>query len=134
MSSMNAYHNEQGASKLTVLIFGSLAAAIVYLSYLTIPIYYAFYELENQMYALAKKGQVLSNDEIRRRLANDIKKLKIPALPEDIKIVRGDRDMQIALSYDEPLIVGYGETSYKLHTFEFVAFVKEPFVGTRSGR
>ncbi len=109
----------RGASTLTWMIFALVLGAIVYLLSKILPIYYSYYELENQMRAMIRVADQNTDEQIRKMLGDQMKVLKIPAEIEDVKIQRGSRTMLIELSYTEWLEVPLGSTYYELWEFDF---------------
>lgn len=122
-----AYHAERGASTLTTIIFGAIFIAIVYSGYKIIPFFYCYFELENQMYAVARIASTATDTEIRKKLIYHIKKLEIPVDPEKLNINRDGETITISLPYEEIFYISMGEKDYDIHTFKFIARVSEKY-------
>ena len=122
---------ESGASRITVLIFGSLVFAVLYLGYATLPKFYRYYEVHGQAEGMASRAGIIEDKDIRRRLAREIKRYDIPVDPEAIEILRGENSMEINLQYEDTLWIPWFDGEIELHTFEFNIHVKESFTGRR---
>lgn len=113
--------------KLTLLFFGALVFVICYAGYRILPIYYYYYDTVNQMHMVIRVASLEEDGEIRRRLLYYIKKYRIPASENALKIERGDKTMRISLSYQVPLDIEFRGKSYHIHTFKFNAVVNGKF-------
>lgn len=116
--------SQSGIGKLTLLVFGALAAAVVYAGYHILPFYYCYYEISNQFEQIIRVASTEKDDEIRRRLMYHIKKLELPVEPGDLKIERDGRRMRISLPYQEVFYVSWGGKDYDIHTFDFHAYAE----------
>ena len=116
-----------GASKLTLLIFGTIIAAVVYSAFQILPFYYSYFELLNQMEAHTRIASTESDEEIRKRLWYHIKKLEIPCDPEDLKITRADGKMKISMQYKEEYYLTWEGKDYTIHIFDFDATVERTY-------
>jgi hypothetical protein len=119
--SLSLTQTQRGASKLTLLVFGTLFGALVYAAYNIIPFYYYYFDLKNQFKQVIKVASVDTDEEIRRKLMVFIKQYEIPVDPEDLRIERSDDTMKISLKYKEVFYVTYGGKDYTIHTFNFDA-------------
>ena len=118
---------ELGIGKITVLVFGTIASALIYSGYCIFPFYYYYLELQNHMEQVIGVASTDTDQEIRQKLLYQIKKMQIPANPEDLKIERGDRTMKISLPYDEVFYITWRGKDYDLYTFNFVAAAEGRF-------
>ena len=112
---------EQGASKLTVLVFTLIIGGIVWAGFQVLPFFYYYYELENQMDALARVADEYTDLEIRKKLMATIKELELPVEPEDLKISRYDGKIFINLAYTEVFYVKLGDREFTIREFPFEA-------------
>lgn len=134
---MNAHHyirdrtsRQHGVSKITVLIFGGLLAAAVFSAYRIIPFYYYYYELENQMRALTRVASTHTDLELRKRITRHMRKMQIPADPEDVKIERDGDRIRMKLKYKEVFYVTLWDKDYDLYEFDFAVNIDEPIHGS----
>lgn len=118
----NPAMDSRGAGSLTMLFFGLLTALAVYSSYRIIPFYYYFYELQQQMEAVILVGDQLSDAGMRRRLVEAAETMEIAADPEDLRIERNGREIEIVWPYEEVFDLSWGETRYEIHVFQFEAY------------
>ncbi len=118
---------ERGLGKLTILVFGTIAAVVGYCAYHIIPFFYYFYELRSHMEQVIKVADVENDTEIRRRLMYHIKKYELPAEPESLVIERDGRHMKISLPYDEIFYVTWQGKDYDLYVFHFHAYAEGNF-------
>lgn len=123
MQHLNTHLKRQsGIGKLTGLVFGTIAVAILYSAYHIIPFYYYYYELQNQFEAHAKAANVYTNKQLREKLMYHINKMEIPIdKPEDLRIDRTADGTRISLAYTEIFYVSWQGKDYDLHKFDFIA-------------
>lgn len=112
---------DRGASKLTLLVFGVVAAVILYCGFRIVPFYYYFYEIQNQMDQVVRVATTYSDSEIRSKLMSHIKKLELPVDEKDLKISRTREQIFISLEYSEVFYITFRGKDYDLHTFDFFA-------------
>ena len=120
-------NGESGASRLTLLVFGTILGTLIYSGYCVIPFFYDYFELQNQMTSLVAVSDTLNDDQLRRRIGAVIKEFEIPADPKDIKIDRGDHHIRLSLEYDEVFYISFRDKDYDLHVFHFQAVGEGPF-------
>jgi hypothetical protein len=125
--SSHPIQTQRGASKLTLLVFGTLFGAAVFAAYHILPFYYYYYDLKNQFKQVIKVASVDTDEEIRRKLMVFIKQYEMPVDPEDLRIERSDDTMKISLKYTEVFYVTFGGKDYTIHTFNFDATTKGKF-------
>lgn len=113
--------SQHGAGKLTLFVFGAIIAAVLYTAYHVLPFYYYYYELKNHMAEAIRVASVYTDEELRKKIAYQIKWMEIPADPAELEIVRMGGTMRISLSYDEVFYARWMGTDYELHTFHFEA-------------
>jgi hypothetical protein len=118
---------ERGLGKLTLLVFGTIIGVVLYSAYNIIPFYYYYYELMNQMRSVIRVASTEDDATIRERLWYHIRKMGLPAQPEDLIIERYHETMRIALDYEEVFYVSWGDKDYTIYQFPFHAEVEESF-------
>ncbi|HMO18664.1 MAG TPA: DUF4845 domain-containing protein [Oligoflexia bacterium] len=111
----------RGISTLGTLILLFILVSCVFSAFQIIPFYYSFYEIQGLMQAQADKAQVINDTEMRRTLSREMKKLNIPADPEeDLKINRYSGKIVLELSYEEVFFVDFGGGyDFDIWTFKF---------------
>lgn len=119
--------NNAGVSKITVIVFGTLAAAVGYAGYCILPFYYCYYEMQNQMEQAIRVASTYTDSELRDKLVYHIKKLELPVSPEALKIEREPGFMRISLPYEEVFYITWKDKDYDLHTFQFNAYAEGAF-------
>ncbi len=114
-------YRDRGITSLGTLIFILIIAILVFLGSQIIPFYYSYYEIQGLMQAQADKASELSDKEILQNIRQAIKRLNIPADPEeDLRLNRFNGKVVIDLSYQEVLYVDFGnDFDYDLWTFHF---------------
>lgn len=115
---------ERGASKLTLIVFGSILIAAIYCAWRIAPFYYYFYEMQNQMQAAIRVASIESDQEIRKKLVRQMKTLDLPADPEKLMISRDAGVMTIDLKYKEVFDIEFNGKVYTIHVFPFHAHAK----------
>jgi hypothetical protein len=118
-------NSEGGASQLTLIFFGLLTIATLYLVAQVGPALYRYYELESQAEAMARRATIVSDAEILRRLTELIVKHDLPADPSDINIYRAPNEMEITLDYKSPITIPWIGGEREIYTFEFHLKVHE---------
>lgn len=119
--------SNKGASNLGILLFILFVLAGVYVCSQVFPFYYSYYELKGLMESQAEKGGELKDGDIKRVITRAIKKLEIPADPEELKINRFSGKIIIELKYSEMLYVDFGEGyDYDLWEFHFEPRAEKP--------
>ena len=119
--------SQLGASRITLIVFGALFGAIAFAVYNIAPFYYYYFELHNQMSAIIPRGDILKDEEIRKRLAKVIKDLDIPAEPQDMIIDRRDRHIKLSISYTEVFYIKLGKRVIDIRDFPFSVQVEGEF-------
>ena len=119
------YQNQKGAGKYTLIFFVVLVSSVVYVAFKVIPFYYYHYELVNQFESIIRVASTETDQEIRKRLWEQIRFMQIPNVkPEDLKISREGGIMRISLKYKEVLYVTWQGKYYDLHVFDFHAYAQ----------
>lgn len=119
--------NNRGIGKLTLLVFGLLLAAIVYSAYRILPFYYYYFELVNHMEQVIKVASTETDQELRKKIVYHMKKMQIPASPEELKIVRDGNHMLISLKYEEIFYLTFRGKDYDIYKFKFDARAEGDF-------
>jgi hypothetical protein len=119
--------HDSGIGKLTLIIFGTLTASIIYSGYCIIPFYYSYYEICNQFEAAIKVASTETDEEIRKKLLYHIKQQQIPVAPEELSIIRSGTRMRIRLPYKEIFYIKFKNKYYDIYTFNFDADVERDF-------
>jgi len=117
----------RGASAITTIVFGAITIVVVYSAYHILPFYYYYFEVVNQMESVIRVASTNTDQEIRRKLDYHIRKMGIPAKPEDLRISRQGNHMQIRLPYREVFAVNFGDKEHVIHVFDFVAEAEGQF-------
>lgn len=119
--------NEKGNAYLGYLLFLLIVLCTVYLGSQVIQFYYYSWEIEGAMEAQAAKASVFRDDEIRKTLLKEIKKLELPINDErDLKINRTANKIIIDLEYEEVLYLELGEYwSKDIWVFQFNPHVEK---------
>ena len=73
------------------------------------------------MEAACRVASEYNDKEIRTKLQYHIKKMQIPARPEDLKIYRGGGKISISLPYREVFYVSWKGKDYDIYVFNFNA-------------
>ncbi|MBX7145485.1 MAG: hypothetical protein K1X79_13630 [Oligoflexia bacterium] len=115
---------QSGLGRLTLLVFGTIIAVVVYCGYCILPFYYCYFEITNQMEQVIKVASTYTDKEIREKLLYHIKKLELPVEPDDLRIERDAGTMRISLPYREIFYVTWKGKDYDIHTFEFHAYAE----------
>jgi hypothetical protein len=110
---------EAGIGKLTLLVFGTIAGALIYSAFKIIPFYYYFYELRNHAESIARVSDELTEEEIRNKMLTRMKELGIPAKPEDLRVGRYMSQLEISLEYREEFYIRFKDKDYVLKVFPF---------------
>ena len=118
---------EHGIGKLTLLVFGVLAGALLYSAYHILPFYYYYLELQSHMEQAIKVADVDTDEEIRKKLIYQIRWMNIPADEKKLRIERGDHFMRISLPYEEIFYVPWQGEDRDLYVFKFVAKAEGKF-------
>lgn len=112
---------ERGAGCLTVLVFGAIVGVAVFVGYRVVPIFYRYYDLQNQFAGAIRSADVESDSKIRRRLRRQIEEMGIPADPDRLVIDRGAGMMRIHLRYTEVLSLPWLDGEREVYHFHFNA-------------
>lgn len=116
----NFFENKsRGASKLTIIVFSILFGCLGYAGYQIIPFYLSYFELVNQMEALARVSDSMTDDQIKRKLSLQIRQLNIPATIDDVYFSRGGDGVSMSMRYSEVFYVNFFGKEYDIHTFKF---------------
>ncbi|MCC6220319.1 MAG: DUF4845 domain-containing protein [Deltaproteobacteria bacterium] len=110
-----------GIGRLSILLIILLVVSSVYVGNQVIPFYYYYHEISGLMENQAAKASIFSDEQIRKTLMKQIKKLELPiGEEEDLKINRFDGKILIELEYEEVLYLDLGEDRvYDLYVFKF---------------
>lgn len=115
----NSYKLESGVSNLTILVFGTLAAIVIFVGFRIIPFYYYYYELRGQIHSVSRVASEHSDKELRRRILAKIKELDIPANPDSLIINRYDNSIRVMLEYNEEFYLTYNGKDHTIKIFPF---------------
>lgn len=113
--------NESAASRLTLIIFGLIFGSAFYAAYSIIPFFYYYYDLQNQMEAMARLAGEFSDKEIREKLKYHMKKMDIPADISDVIITRDSGVIKISLDYLEVFEITLLDKDYTIYEFPLQA-------------
>ncbi|MGI6524196.1 MAG: hypothetical protein ACOX2O_02740 [Bdellovibrionota bacterium] len=111
--------NDSGIGKLTLLVFGVIIAATLFIANQVVPIWYYHLELANQMEQLARVGSNFSDREIRSKLRTHLRNGDIPATENDLVIRRYGDDVTLSLKYEEGVFIPWRGEEHEVHTFKF---------------
>ncbi|MBN8548884.1 MAG: hypothetical protein J0M12_06180 [Deltaproteobacteria bacterium] len=119
-----ALATQRGIGKITLLVFGTILAALVYSGYKILPFYYCYFEITNQFEQVIRVASEYNDREIREKLWYHIKKLELPVEPDDLKIQREAGKMRISMPYEEIFYVTWQGKDYDIYKFEFQAYAE----------
>ena len=123
----NCTQSQKGANNIGILLFILFILSGVYVCSQVFPFYYSYYELKGLMESQAEKANEFKDGDIKRVLTRAIKKLDIPADPEELKINRFSGKIIIELKYSEVLFVDFGGGyDYDLWEFNFQPRAEKP--------
>lgn len=115
-----------GAGKLTLLVFGTLVAIALIVSYHVLPFYYDYFELESQMDALVRVAGQHTDLELRDKLRQHLRRTELPFTIDDVRIDRSAGTIRMSVKYQELFYLTIGGQDYDLHTFDFHASAEGP--------
>lgn len=113
---------ERGASKLTLVVFLSIAYVAVVLAYQAILFFYSFNDVQNEMQAICRVAGELKREEMVYRLRFKIAENNLPVKIEDLRINFDGRNAEISLEYSEQLVLELFGRRFLIHTFPFLAY------------
>jgi hypothetical protein len=116
---------ERGASKTAIVFLLTVVGLLVHVGFKLFPIYYSYFELHNQMGSLIRVADELKDSEIRKRIEEQLKSLKIPADISDVRIERRAQTMLLSLDYIEILTLGFGDYKFDVWRFNFLCEVED---------
>lgn len=116
---------QKGASKTAIVFLLAVIGLFVHVGFRLCPIYYSYFELHNQMSSLIRVADELKDSEIRRRIEEQLKSLKIPADISDVRIERRAQTMLLSLDYVEILTLGFGDYKFDVWKFNFLCKVED---------
>ncbi len=111
--------NMKGASRLTILVFCGIFVALLYVAYNIIPIFYSYYELQNQFDQLAKVASTMTDRELQSKIRSYLRQTNVPAEVGDVAVTRVGDDISLKLDYQEDFYITFRDKEYVLHTFDF---------------
>ena len=77
------------------------------------------------MGSLIRVADELKDSEIRKRIEEQLKSLKIPADISDVRIERRAQTMLLSLDYIEILTLGFGDYKFDVWRFNFLCEVED---------
>ena len=117
-----------GVGKLTVFVFGTITAVVLFAGYNIFPFYYYYFEIENQFRAAIRVASTESDQVIRQKLMYHIKKMQLPVESDDLVIERlGGNRMRIYMAWTEVFYISYQGKEHDIWEFDFVADVEDKF-------
>ena len=126
----NKGRDERGVGSLTLLVFGLIFAAIVYVGFEVLPFFYYYYDLQNQMESMVRVASEENDETIRKRLLYYIHKYQMPVRDEQLRVYRSGGKIYLDLEYREVFYVSFKGKDYNLRVFPFHAHA-EGVVETR---
>lgn len=118
---------EVGIGKITLLVFGTMLAVVLYCAFNILPFFYYYYQIQSDFESAIKVAGVATDRELRYRLMQEIKHMELPVEPDDLVIIRDGHHMKISLAYQEIFYITYKDKDYDLYTFDFVAEAEGDF-------
>jgi hypothetical protein len=112
---------EAGAGRLTVLVFGALVTALIFVGYQVIPFYYYYFEFKNQLQGLVSGADRHNDVAMRSKVVRIMEQLEIPATEREVQIDRRDGSLGITVPYTEILYFSFRGKDYDLYEFRFRA-------------
>lgn len=119
--------SQSGVGKITLFVFGTILAVLVYCGYRILPFYYCYFEITNQFEQVIRVAGEYNDKEIREKLWYHIKKLELPVEPDDLKIQREAGVMKISMKYQEVFYITWDGKDYDIHKFDFQAYAEGTF-------
>ena len=116
--------NNKGYTRLVNAMLICLALVVAFILYKVIPFYYYYFEIKNQMVAISNLASTQTDSEIKEKIYEQIKFLKIPATKDDIDVQRTSHKIKITLKYNEILYITINNKDYDLYVFNFLAKVE----------
>ncbi|HMO02727.1 MAG TPA: hypothetical protein PKD37_07045 [Oligoflexia bacterium] len=110
-----------GLGSLATFILFVVVGSCVYLGYKIIPIFYNYYELQNQMDQMVRTADVLSNNEILTRIKKIVQEYNIPVKEENITVDRSHDRIILKAAWSDDLAISWKDKEYLLQTFYFEA-------------
>jgi hypothetical protein len=120
----SAARQARGVGRLTLLVFGSMLAVLIFCAYHILPFYYCYFELQEQFHTLLTVANVHTDRELRDKIKAHMKRMEIPADVSDVQIVRGARKISMSLDYQELFFLRFRGKEYELHTFKFRVYAE----------
>ena len=112
---------ERGVGKITLVVFGSILAVLIFCAYHILPFYYYYFELQEHFHSLARVAGVNTDRELRMKIRDYLRRMDIPASVNEVVIERRAGSIRIELRYKEVFFVEFRGKEYDLHTFNFHA-------------
>jgi len=109
----------QGAAKITLMVFGTILAVAIFCAYHILPFYYYYFELQEHFHSLVRVASVHTDQELRVKIRDYLRRMDIPAVVDDVKIERAAGRILIELRYEEVFFVTFRGEEHDLHTFKF---------------
>ncbi|MBL7662947.1 hypothetical protein JNK13_09375 [bacterium] len=113
--------NTHGGVSIGLVLWGLLAAALIYIGFRVFPIYDRYWEVEGLMIAQARKADEFTDSEIRKNVSERIVELGIPiAKPKEaLRINRSYNNIKLSLKYEEIFDIQVGQHYQVLYVFPF---------------
>ena len=91
----------RGRARLKALIWTAILVAGIYAGYKIVPVYFAYYQLQDKMQEIARFATVnnMTDEKVREAVFREIQDRDIPARREDIKVTMSRRGVNISVSY-----------------------------------
>jgi len=112
---MDGRSEQRGESKLGCIVALVIFAAAILVAVKTVPVMINVGEFQSEITAQAERAGLPRHTDkyIRSRLLMKAEELRLPVLPEQIKIKRRKTDINIHVEYD--LVLDYGFYTYHWH-------------------
>lgn len=99
---------QAGISRIAVLLYILVAAAVVYGVIKTVPPYMDFYAMDDEVAQQIHLSTINSDDVIMADLTSKVKELGLPVRPEDIILEHGPDGLEIRMRWVTVVDYGYG--------------------------
>ena len=116
--------DNKGYTRPIIIMLSIIAFLIILILYKIIPLYYYYFEIQNQMITLSKDAAIKTDLEIKEKLHEQIKYLQIPATKDDIAIQRSGAKIKITIKYKEVIYFTINNKDYDLFVLNFSPTVK----------
>ena len=108
---------ERGAAHLKAIIWTAILLLFIYVSAMTVPVYYTEYAFQDNLQNIARSASVYrkSNDQIKQSVLDEAQHEDLPVTAENIKVEGAAGNVHIVVDYSQTIDLKFYQWTVDFH-------------------